>query len=56
LETKEDGLPAPIAKNEFRGIGFVKEWVQINHSFSKDAGTLTGMHYQRWKTDFILNP
>jgi len=25
-------------KNEFREIGFVKEWVQINHSFSKDVG------------------
>jgi dTDP-4-dehydrorhamnose 3,5-epimerase len=33
-------------KNEFLEIGFVKEWVQINHSFSKDAGTLRGMHYQ----------
>ena len=33
-------------KNEFREIGFLKEWVQINHSFSKDVGTLRGMHYQ----------
>jgi|SRR5450432_668187 dTDP-4-dehydrorhamnose 3,5-epimerase len=33
-------------KNEFQQIGHTKEWVQINHSFSTNAGALRGMHYQ----------
>lgn len=33
-------------KNEFAAIGHDKEWVQLNHSFSSQKGTLRGMHYQ----------
>jgi dTDP-4-dehydrorhamnose 3,5-epimerase len=33
-------------KNEFTEIGFNKEWMQMNHSFTKIKGTLRGMHYQ----------
>jgi len=33
-------------KNEFETIGHDKEWVQLNHSFSSQKGTLRGMHYQ----------
>ena len=33
-------------KNEFEQIGHVKEWVQLNHSFTKQKGTIRGMHYQ----------
>jgi dTDP-4-dehydrorhamnose 3,5-epimerase len=33
-------------KNEFQQIGHTREWVQINHSFSANAGALRGMHYQ----------
>ena len=33
-------------KNEFRQIGFQKEWVQLNHSVSYQKGTLRGMHFQ----------
>ena len=33
-------------KNEFGKIGHTKEWVQLNHSFTKHQGTIRGMHYQ----------
>jgi dTDP-4-dehydrorhamnose 3,5-epimerase len=33
-------------KNEFAQIGHHKEWVQLNHSASYQAGTLRGMHFQ----------
>lgn len=33
-------------KNEFADIGHTKEWVQVNHSFTVEKGTLRGMHFQ----------
>ena len=33
-------------KNEFAEIGHIKEWVQMNHSFTNTKGTIRGMHYQ----------
>src|SRR6478752_4125211 len=33
-------------KNEFETIGHAKEWVQLNHSFTKQKGAIRGMHYQ----------
>ena len=27
-------------------IGFTKEWVQMNHSFTKAKGAIRGMHFQ----------
>src|SRR5450755_390751 len=33
-------------KNEFAQIGHTKEWVQLNHSFTAQKGSLRGMHYQ----------
>lgn len=33
-------------KNEFSAIGHSKEFVQCNHSMTKDKGTLRGLHYQ----------
>ncbi len=43
----ERGLFArTFCKNEFRQIGFDKEFVQFNHSFNKIKGTLRGMHFQ----------
>ncbi len=33
-------------KNEFAAIGHTAEWVQMNHSFTKDKGAVRGMHYQ----------
>jgi dTDP-4-dehydrorhamnose 3,5-epimerase len=33
-------------KKDFQEIGHQKEWVQLNHSFTKQAGSVRGMHYQ----------
>lgn len=33
-------------KKEFAEIGHIKEWVQMNHSFTNYKGTIRGMHYQ----------
>ena len=33
-------------KNEFNKIGLTQEWVQLNHSFTRQKGTIRGMHYQ----------
>jgi len=33
-------------KTEFASIGHKKEWIQMNHSFTKHKGTVRGMHYQ----------
>ena len=33
-------------KNEFKKIGHEKEWVQLNHSYTKQKGTIRGMHFQ----------
>ena len=35
------------SKNEFKKIGYNKEWVQLNHSFTNKKGTIRGMHYQK---------
>ena len=35
-----------FCKDEFAKIGHTKEWVQMNHSFTKQQGTIRGMHYQ----------
>lgn len=33
-------------KEEFATIGHTKEWVQMNHSFTRTRGTVRGMHFQ----------
>jgi dTDP-4-dehydrorhamnose 3,5-epimerase len=33
-------------KTEFAQIGHTEEWVQINHSFTKEIGSVRGMHFQ----------
>jgi dTDP-4-dehydrorhamnose 3,5-epimerase len=35
-----------FCKTEFEQIGHQKEWVQHNHSFTTEKGTIRGMHYQ----------
>src|SRR5687767_11915046 len=35
------------SKDEFQKIGFDAEWVQMNHSFTKQKGSVRGMHYQQ---------
>ena len=33
-------------KQAFAQIGHTAEWVQLNHSFTRQQGTVRGMHYQ----------
>ena len=50
LESFQDqrGLFARIfCQKEFQAIGFDKQILQINHSITKQKGTIRGMHYQR---------
>ncbi|MBS1496715.1 MAG: dTDP-4-dehydrorhamnose 3,5-epimerase [Bacteroidetes bacterium] len=35
-----------FCKNEFKQIGFQKEFVQFNHSLNYKKGTIRGMHFQ----------
>jgi dTDP-4-dehydrorhamnose 3,5-epimerase len=35
-----------FCKDEFKKIGHDAEWLQLNHSFTKQKGTIRGMHYQ----------
>ncbi len=35
-----------FCKKEFEQIGHQQEWVQLNHSFSSQKGTVRGMHFQ----------
>jgi dTDP-4-dehydrorhamnose 3,5-epimerase len=35
-----------FCKEEFLEIGHRGEWVQLNHSYTANAGTIRGMHYQ----------
>ncbi len=33
-------------EQEFQQIGHTKNWVQMNHSFTKQKGSIRGLHYQ----------
>jgi dTDP-4-dehydrorhamnose 3,5-epimerase len=49
LETKPDErgwFARYYCKKEFKEIGHTKEWVQMNHSFTAQKGTIRGMHFQ----------
>ncbi len=35
-----------FCREEFKKIGYKKEWVQINHSFTNNIATIRGMHFQ----------
>ena len=35
-----------FCKEEFLQINHNKEWLQLNHSFSSEKGTIRGMHFQ----------
>jgi dTDP-4-dehydrorhamnose 3,5-epimerase len=35
-----------FCKKEFAAIGHDKEWVQMNHSFTRAKGSIRGMHFQ----------
>ena len=47
IEDERGWFARTYCKNEFLSIGHMKEWVQMNHSFTKQKGTVRGMHYQR---------
>jgi len=46
LEDDRGLFARTFCKNEFKQIGFNKEFVQFNHSFNKHKGTIRGMHFQ----------
>lgn len=35
-----------FCKEEFGKIGHTKEWLQFNHSYTRQKGSIRGMHYQ----------
>lgn len=35
-----------FCREEFHKIGHKKEWLQLNHSFTTQEGTIRGMHFQ----------
>ena len=47
LEDDRGLFARTYCKNEFKKIGFDKEFVQFNHSFNKLKGTIRGMHFQQ---------
>ncbi len=46
IEDERGWFARTYCKNEFSKIGHKKEWVQLNHSFTKQIGTIRGMHFQ----------
>jgi len=47
LEDERGWFTRTYCKDEFAEIGFAKEWVQHNHTYTKQKGTIRGMHYQQ---------
>jgi dTDP-4-dehydrorhamnose 3,5-epimerase len=47
LEDERGLFARTFCKNEFKQIGFDKEFVQFNHSFNRYKGTVRGMHFQQ---------
>ena len=46
LEDERGFFTRTFCKNEFKQVGFNKEFVQFNHSNNKLKGTIRGMHFQ----------
>jgi len=46
LQDNRGWFARTYCKKEFSAIGNTKEWVQINHSFTAERGSIRGMHYQ----------
>lgn len=46
IEDDRGWFARTYCKNEFSKIGHNKDWVQLNHSFTKQSGTIRGMHFQ----------
>jgi dTDP-4-dehydrorhamnose 3,5-epimerase len=47
IEDERGWFARTYCKNEIAAIGHTKEWVQLNHSFTRKKGTIRGMHYQQ---------
>lgn len=47
IEDERGWFVRTFSKDEFSEIGNLKEWLQMNHSFTNEAGTLRGMHFQK---------
>ena len=46
FEDERGWFTRTFCKDEFKKINHDKEWVQINHSFTKEKGTIRGLHFQ----------
>jgi dTDP-4-dehydrorhamnose 3,5-epimerase len=46
FEDERGWFARTFCKDEFKKMGHDGEWVQLNHSFTKQKGTIRGMHYQ----------
>jgi dTDP-4-dehydrorhamnose 3,5-epimerase len=46
LRDDRGGFARTYCKKEFEQIGHTREFVQFNHSFNTQKGTLRGMHFQ----------
>ena len=47
IEDERGWFARTFCKDEFAEIGHTKEWVQMNHSFTNEAGTIRGIHFQK---------
>ena len=47
IEDERGWFVRTFCKDEFREIGHTKEWLQMNHSFTNEAGSIRGMHFQK---------
>lgn len=47
FEDERGWFTRTFCKEEFEKIGHTKEWVQMNHSFTNELGTIRGMHFQK---------
>ena len=46
FEDERGWFSRTFCKEDFNNIGHTKEWLQLNHSFTKQKGTIRGMHFQ----------
>lgn len=46
FEDERGWFARTYCEQEFAAINHTKKWVQLNHSFTKQIGSIRGMHYQ----------
>ena len=47
IEDERGWFVRTFCKDEFREIDHTKQWLQMNHSFTNEAGSIRGMHFQK---------